>query len=288
VTALRALLYGLSGGWKIFSQAGVFYLATLLLGSLALAPFEAGFRAVLDGAPAASELARGEGLDLLAELSVAQPGLFASVLGATPWVALIAGVLALLLLGGAYAAARDEEVPLRESFPAGSARNALPFSALALLNLLPALVYAGAAAGVFAGILGASGETADPGPGWRATLWGVGAGVFLLHHLRTSIGYGQAFWTLWGGRLGLLRCAWGGFLFTWRRFVPVVLTTWSLNALRASAVAVPLLLGPGYSSEGRWLASSLLWQAAFFALAYLRVAEVRMQVEYASEAALPG
>ncbi len=282
---LKALQTGFLGGRGKAWTTLFFYLEGLLLATLALAPLSRGFHAALDRYPAASDFRAGGGIDLLAELAMNQPGLWAAAVGALGLVLLLHIPLSLFLTAGAYGlAARDREQPLRE-FWGLSGRSFLPFVALFLLNLLLWAIPLAVAGVMLFGIGKALGEGGDAGKAYAFFWVELTILAVLVNLLRNSIGYTQARYALTGAPEGLGRCLLKGAVFSLKRFVPVNLITWICNGLRALALTLGIFfLSPGYATEGKAWVTALLLQAALFAAAFVRVAEIRAQVAYLAPA----
>jgi len=282
---LKALQTGFLGGRGKAWTTLLFYAEGLLLSALVLAPLSKGFHAALDRYPAASGFRTGGGLDLLAELGLNQPGLWAAAFGAVGLVLLLHVPLSLFLTTGAYGlAVRDRERPLRE-FWGLSGRSFLPFAALFFLNMLIWAIPLAVVGVILFGVGKALGEGGDAGKAYAFFWVELTVMAVLVNLLRNSIGYTQARYALTGAPEGLGRCLLKGAAFSLKRFIPVNLITWICNALRASALALGMFaLSPGYATEGKAWATALLLQAALFAAAFVRVAEIRAQVAYLAPA----
>jgi len=282
---LKALQTGFLGGRGKAWTTLLFYAEGLLLSALALAPLSKGFHAALDRYPAASDFRTGGGLDLLAELAMNQPGLWAAAFGALGLVLLLHIPLSLFLTTGAYGlAARDRERPLRE-FWGLSGRSFLPFVALFFLNLLLWAIPLAVVGVILFGVGKSLGEGGDAGKAYLFFWLELTIMAVLVNLLRNSIGYTQARYALEGAPEGLGRCLLKGAAFSLKRFVPVNLITWICNGLRALAVTLGIfVLSPGYATEGKAWVSALLLQVALFAAAFIRVAEIRAQVAYLAPA----
>ena len=282
---LKALQTGFLGGRGKAWTTVLFYAEGLLLSALALAPLSAGFHAALDRYPAAADFRTGGGLDLLAELGMNQPGLWAAAFGALGLVLLLHVPLSLFLTTGAYGlAARDRERPLRE-FWGLSSRSFLPFVALFFLNLLFWAIPLAVVGVILFGIGKTLGEGGDAGKAYAFFWVELATVAILVNLLRNSIGYAQARYALAGAPEGLGRCLLKGAAFSLKRFIPVNFITWICNGLRALALTLGLfVLSPGYATEGKAWVTALLLQAALFAAAFVRVAEIRAQVTYLAPA----
>lgn len=281
MTAWKAFWKGLSDLRRTGATAGILYLATLVVSTLALRPLARGFHAALDGAPGASAFLQGRGLDLLAELAQADEGRFfmASMAGIGTFLMLFVP-FALFLMAGAYGVAANREKPIFGTFGSRGVSLFIPFLVLFALNLL-VLAACGLVAGLpIAGLFAVLPATSDPGPSWQAFLWCLPFAAIVGTLWRNSVGYAQAAQALdFPGGVGKVFLR--GLGFSLRRLVPVNLMAWGVNALRIGAAATVLFAWrPGYATEGAWLASSLRLQGLCFVLAYLRAAEVRMQVAY--------
>jgi len=282
---LKALQTGFLGGRGKAWTTVLFYAEGLLLSALALAPLSRGFHAALDRYPAASDFRTGGGLDLLAELGMNQPGLWAAAFGALGLALLLHIPLSLFLTSGAYGlAARDRVRPLRE-FWGLSGSSFLPFVALFFLNLLLWAIPLAVVGVILFGVGKALGEGGDAGKGYVFFWLELTIMAVLMNLLRNSIGYTQARYALTGAPEGLGRCLLQGAAFSLKRFIPVNLITWICNALRALAVTLGIVVfSPGYATEGKAWVTALLLQAALLAAAFVRVAEIRAQVAYLAPA----
>jgi hypothetical protein len=281
MTAWKAFWKGMLGVRRTAAAAALFYLCTLLFSSLGLMSWSSGLHAALDSAPAAADLLKGQGLDLLAEMAQGAGGSFFISAFASPvgWTLLFIP-LALFLLAGAYAAVADPDHSFLATFARGGVRHFLPFAGLFVLNLLMAAACFLVVGLAIAGLAVAIKDKSDTGPAWKVFLASLALVAFFGTLWRNSVGYGQAARALeFPGGLG--RNFLAGLAFSLRRLVPVNLMAWAVNALRLGVLAVSLFAwSPGYATTGGWLVSALQLQAGFFALAYLRAAEVGMQVEY--------
>jgi hypothetical protein len=190
-------------------------------------------------------------------------------------------VLVLYLTAGAYAVAVEGERRAWSAFWPGAWRNTVPFVLLFLLNLVVWVALSLLPVLVLLGVGHSLRNSTDPGPLFKL-FWLEAAVLLVLFNLmRNSIGFAQARFVLTGGREGLGRCFLRALGFTFRRFVPVNALTWGYNALRAGAmILVVFVLSPGYATGGRAFVTALVLQAGFFAMAFLRVAEIRSQVTY--------
>jgi len=282
---MKALQTGFLGGRGKAWTTVLFYLEGLLLSALALAPLSRGFHAALDRYPAASDFRTGGGVDLLGELAMNQPGLWAAAFGILGLVLLLHIPLSLFLTTGAYGlAAQDQERPLRE-FWGLSGRSFLPFVALFFLNLLLWAIPLAVAGVILFGIGKALGEGGDAGKTFAFFWVELTIMAVLVNLLRNSIGYTQARYALAGAPEGLGRCLLKGAAFSLKRFIPVNLITWICNGLRALALALGIsVLSPGYATDGKAWVTALLLQAALFTAAFVRVAEIRAQVAYLAPA----
>lgn len=281
MTAWKAFFKGLSDGRRTGAVAIFFYLTTLIFSTLALGPWSAGLHATLDEAPAATELLKDRGLDLLVEMALPDGGRFfiTSLAGVGGYLLLFLPA-ALFLMAGAYGAAAHPGRPVFPAFGEGGVSLSVPFAGLFAMNLVILAGCALAAALPIAGVFALLPDTPDPGPAWWVFLGSVPFAAFVLTLWRNSVGYAQAARAL-GFPGGLGRVFLRGFMFSLARFIPVNLMAWGVNGLRLGVVYLSLFAWrPGYATEGAWLASAVQLQAGFFALAYLRAAEVRMQVEY--------
>jgi hypothetical protein len=278
---IKAIREGFLGGRGKALSALLFYGAGLVLSTLALRPLAAGFDRAFASSPAAASLLSGRGLDLLAELGISQPGLWAAAFSVLGWVLALHLIASLYVTAGTYGvAALGDERP-SSSFWARARRNFLPFAGLLALNLIVWAVILGILAVPVLAVGHSLRESNDPGPAFRLFVAELAVLAVVLNLFRNSVGYAQARYALTGGGEGLGRCFLRSFAFTFRRFVPVNLVTWIVNLLRVCAMALALIvLSPGYATSGKSFITALLLQAGFLALAFLRVAEIRTQVAY--------
>ena len=166
-----------------------------------------------------------------------------------------------------------------------SSRSFLPFVALFFLNLLFWAIPLAVVGVILFGIGKTLGEGGDAGKAYAFFWVELATVAILVNLLRNSIGYAQARYALAGAPEGLGRCLLKGAAFSLKRFIPVNFITWICNGLRALALTLGLfVLSPGYATEGKAWVTALLLQAALFAAAFVRVAEIRAQVTYLAPA----
>jgi hypothetical protein len=281
VTLTRALVEGFRGGRAPLAAAAYLYVAALAFAWLAAAPGAAALHGALDGQPSAARMIADGGVDVVEEMSRS---------GAALWPAASAGVVPLVVVfvlfgvvlsGGANGlAARRSERPFREFWIAGTSR----FPSFLLRGVLSA-VYAAAAGvvawGIIAGILRAFAE-----PSGRGTYW-TGVGLILAVvtltalHVRTVLGFAFARASAEPDER-LLRGFVGAVSFCWSRLPATHGIGVLFLALQVVSALSGLALGR-LAGWGGWISAGLA-QAGWFGVAWLRAAEIRTRVAYASSA----
>jgi hypothetical protein len=278
---MKAIREGFLGGRGKALSTLLFYGAGLVLSTLALRPLAAGFDRAFASSPAAADLLFGRGLDLLAELGIGQPGLWAAAFSVLGWGLALHLAASLYITAGTYGVAASGDSRPLSSFWSRAWRNLLPFAGLLALNLIVWAVILGILAVPVLAVGHGLRESNDPGPVFRLFMAEMAVLAVVLNLLRNSVGYAQARYALTGGGEGLGRCFLRSFAFTFRRFVPVNLVTWIVNLLRVCTMGLAVfVLSPGYATDGKSFVTALLLQGGFLALAFLRVAEIRAQVAY--------
>lgn len=281
---IKALRNGFTGGRGKALAALLFYGAALVLSTIALRPLAAGFDRALFRFPAAADLLTGHGVDLLAELGMNQPGLWAAAFSVLGWGLLLHFVVSLYVTAGTYGVAAHEDVRPSRTFWSRARGNFLPFLGLFALNLIAWIVITVILAIPFIAMGRGFRESTDPGPAFKLFIAELVVLAVIINLFRNSVGYAQARYALTEGSEGFGRCFLRSFAFVLGRFVPVNLLTWTVNILRACTMVLAVhVLSPGYATGGRAFATALLLQAAFFIMAFLRVAEIRAQVAYQRE-----
>lgn len=278
---MKALRNGFTGGRGKALASLLFYGAALVLSTIALRPLSAGFDAALMRSPAAADLLAGRGADLLAELGMNQPGLWAAAFSVLGWGLLLHLFASLYVTAGTYGVAAHEDLRPSRTFWSRAWGNLLPFAGLFALNLIAWAVVLAVLALPFFAIGHGFRDSTDPGPAFKLFIVELVVLAVVINLFRNSVGYAQARYALTEGGEGVGKCFLRSFAFALRRFVPVNLLTWTVNVLRAGTMALAIgVLSPGYATGGRALATAMLLQAAFFIMAFLRVAEIRAQVAY--------
>ena len=278
---VKALREGFLGGRGKGLATLLFYGAALVLSTVALRPIGAGFDRALSSSPAAADLLAGRGLDLLAELGINQPGLWAAAFSVLGWGLLLHLVASLYITAGAYGVAASGDSRPLSAFWSRAWSNVLPFAGLFALNLIVWAVIIGILAVPVLVVGHGLKESNDPGPAFRLFIVELAILAVVGNLFRNSVGYAQARYALTGGAEGFGRCFLRAFAFTFRRFVPVNLVTWIVNLLRVCTMGLAVfVLSPGYATGGKALGTALLLQAGFFVMAFLRVAEIGAQVAY--------
>ena len=278
----RAIAAGFwKGDGKVLGSALLFG-STWLFATLALRPVNRGLHEAFDGAPAAQDLLAGRGLDLWAEMGIRQPALFSAGFSLFLPLLLLSLAAGLYLTAGVYGQAASPAKPAWRTFFWRANRFTPPFAAGLFLN---ALAW-GALFALFAlallGLGHAFEDSTDPGVAWRMVLLDLSAAALLVELFRSSVGFFQARYALTGGREGIGRCFLRALRFALRKLVPVLSMTVFFTLLKLLALWLALFaLSPGYATTGRWFLTALVLQGGYFAVAFLRVAEARSQVEYA-------
>lgn len=279
---VRSIREGFLGGRGKALAAALLFGSSWLFATLALRPMSVGLHAALDGAPAARDLLSGAGLDLLGETALRQPALWAGGFSLFLPMLLLYALAGLYLTAGIYGQAALPGVPVWRTFFERARRFFAPFALGLLMNLLFWGIVTGlfvlGMAGLWHGFKGAT----DPGTQWKLFLIDAAIIAVLVNLFRGSAGFFQARYALAEGRVGLGRCFLDSLSFTLRRFLPVNGLTWLFSALHVLVLWLAVFaLSPGYASTGLWIATALILQAGYFALAFLRVAEAQTQVAYA-------
>ncbi len=281
----QAVREGIGGGRGKLLTTAVLYAVPLAASLLAVAPFRSGLHAAFDRYPAAAELMNGGGIDLLAETGLRQPAFWAAGFALVMPALIISLIVGLWAQGGAYAvaASRDEEPsPWRTLWPA--ATKILPkFIVIVLLNAIVWGVVAVLAAIPFAVFRFRFKENSDPGPSWHLFLAGLAALVILWNLASASCGFAKAAAALRLGEGNLAKDYLAGLKFSIKRFWQAQTLTWTFFALRAGLFALCAFALPMATTFGGSAIKWILFQAALFAIAFLRVAEMRSQVVYLGE-----
>lgn len=277
----RSIAAGFSTGQGKALGSALLFGSTWLFSTLALRPLSRGLHEAFDRAPAARDLLDGGGVDLWAEMGSRQPAFFSSGFSPLLPMLLLCLAAALYVTAGVYGQAARPAEPAWRTFFLRANRFVLPFAAGLLLN---ALVWGAAFALLAGGLLGlghAFEGSTDPGVGFRLVLLDLAAAALLVEVFRGSVGFFQARYALTDGGEGLGRSFLRALRFVVKRFVPVLSMTLFFALLKLLALWLALFaLSPGYESGGRGALTALLMQAGYFAVAFLRIAEARSQVEY--------
>jgi hypothetical protein len=283
----RSIAAGFSKGDGKALGSALLFSSTWLFSTLALRPLNRGLHEAFDRAPAARDLLDGRGVDLWAELAIRQPGLFSSGFSLFLPMLLLCLAASLYVTAGVYGQAARPAKPAWRTFFLRANRFALPFAAGLLLN---ALVWGAAFALLAGGLLGlghAFEGSTDPGTAFRLVLLDLAAAALLVELFRGSVGFFQARYALTDGGEGLGRSFLRALRFVIKRFVPVLSITLFFALMKLLVLWLALFaLSPGYATGGREALTALLMQAGTLAVAFLRVAEARSQVEY-TRAVLP-
>jgi hypothetical protein len=281
---VQAIREGFRGGRASLVAAAHLFGGALAFAWLAAAPSAAALHDALDGQPSAARLVRDGGFEVVEEMSRAGALLLPAVLGSVAPLGVAFLLLAVVLAGGAYGSAvRRPERPLRDFWAAGSGRFAA-FLRCGVLSALYAAVFGVAAWGTMAGILTALAEPSGPGA-YRALI-ALLAAVFAVTvlHVRTVLGFAFAHAAMEPDERPL-----AGFLgavgFCWRRLPSTHGIGLLFLLLQASSALAGLALAR-LAGPGGWGAAALA-QAGWFGVAWLRVAEIRARVAYASSGAAP-
>lgn len=281
---IRSIREGFLGGRGKGLAASLLFGASWLFSTLALKPLSSGLHAAMDGAPSAKEFLSGGGMDLWAEMSMRQPAFLSGGFALFFPMLLLYALLGIYLTAGIYGQAALPEGPVWRSFFERARRFFAPFALGLLMNLLFWAIVTGLFMLGVTGLWRGTRYATDPAVHWRIFLAGAALLAVLVNLFRGCTGFFQARWALTGGCEGLGRCFLRSLSFTFRRFLPVNILTWTFTALHMLVLwAAIFALSPGYASGGRWFATASLLQAGDFVLAFLRVAEARSQVEYVRE-----
>lgn len=278
----QAVREGIGGGRGKLLSAAVIYGVPLAASLVAVAPMRSGLHVAFDRYPAASGLLNGGGLDLLAETGLRQPAFWAAGFGLFLPALLLSLILGLWAQGGAYAvaASRDETLsPWQAIWPA--ATKILPkFIVIVLLNAIIWGVVAVLAAIPFAVLHARFKENTDPGPSWHLFLAELATLAILWNLASASCGFAKAATALRLGEGNLAKDYLAGLKFSIKRFWQAETLTWTFFALRAGLFALCVAAVPLAATLGGSVMKWFLFQAALFAMAFIRVAEMRIQVEY--------
>ncbi len=280
MTLVKAIREGLGGKGKLAS-AIMLFCVPLALSFLAGSPLRSGLHAAFDRYPASKELLNGGGLDLLAETGLRQPAFWAAGFSLFLPMLLFSLLLGLWAQAGAYSLALPEaaENPWRRIWPA--ATKLLPkFLLVATLNAILWGVVAVLAAMPFAALNFRFKENTDPGPGWHLFLAEIVALAIFWNIASAAGGCAKAATVLRIGGGNVAKSYLAGLKFSLRKFAQVEAMTWGFFALRLAAFAATVLAFPIAVTYGGAVMKWLLFQMAIFAMAFLRVAEMRSQVAY--------
>ncbi len=280
MTLAKAVRVGLGGKGKLAS-AIVLFCVPLAMSFLAGSPLRSGLHAAFDRYPAASELLNGGGLDLLSETGLRQPAFWAAGFSLFLPMLLLSVILGLWAQAGAYSLAMPDETrnPWRRLWP--EATKLLPkFLVIAILNAILWGVVAVFLAIPFAAMHFKFKDNTDPGPAWHLFLAELVAVTIFWNVASAAGGFAKAATASRMGEGNIARAYLAGLRFSFRRFAGVEAMTWSFFALRIAVFAAAVLVLPLAVTYGGSILKWLLFQVALFAMAWLRVAEMRSQVAY--------
>ncbi len=288
MTLAQAVKVGVIQGRGKLLSAAVLYGAPLVSSLLAVAPLRSGLHAAFDRYPAAAELMNGGGIDLLAETGLRQPAFWAAGFALFLPALLLSLLLGLWGQGGVYAVAASHDSadsPWKKIWPA--ATKILPrLLVVVLLNAIVWGVAAVLAAIPFAVLHARFKENTDPGPSWHLFIAELAAIVILWNLASASCGFAKAATALRLGEGNPAKAFLAGLKFSIKRFLQAETLTWTFFMLRAGLLALCFAALPLAVTLGGNAMKWLTFQAALFAMAFLRVAEMRSQVAYL-EAAQP-
>ncbi len=277
--SIRAFFSGLFGGRSKGLSTFFLYTVVFIFSTVALTPLRVGLHALYDHVPAAAAFCSGGGLDLLAEPGRANGAFWAASFGALPILLILFLVAGMWLEAGIYGLAGNETAS-RSGFIQEADKHFQAFIKLFLFNVVIWLVIGGTVAvSLFA--LGKALKDGSPKTMDFLFWTEIAVTLVVLNLFRNSVGYGQAMRVLSNGREVAWRCFIKGFIFTFRRLVPVNIITWVFIGLRTSAMWLAVVvLSPGYGTTTSWITTALLLQLGFVVASFLRVAEARTQVGY--------
>jgi len=281
---LNAIVRGLKPGREVFLPMLLFWLVGLVPAWLGTGPMRSGLHAVLDNSPVAAEISSGGGLDLLGELGMHQPGLWAAGFAFFIPALLLSLVLSLFVASGTYARAASPEGSVWTRFWTQGARFFVPAAVVVLLNGILWGVVALLPGAVLGGIGMANKGTTDPGLSWTLFRTGIVCLLILVAFFEGGAGFGRAWCARAGKGANPARAFLKGLVFSLRHLPQTQSITWFYGALRLLAIAAPVVwLSPGFATEGAVVGSFVLTQMGFLVAAYLKSAEIRSQCEYLGE-----
>jgi len=285
---LKAFVDGLKPGRETLLPVLLFWLCGLLPAWLGTAPLRSGLHAALDNSAAASELSSGGGLDLLAELGMHQPGLWAAGFALFLPALILSVVLGLFVAAGTYARAASPEGSVWTRFWAQGLVFFVPAFVVLLLNGIVWGVIALVPGGILGGISLAHKGATDPSLAWTLFRVGLLCALVVVALFHGSAGFGRAWCARSGRGTNPARAFLKGLTFSVRRLPQTQAITWFYGGLRTLATVAALAwLSPGFSTEGAVAGTFLLTQVGFLAVAYLKVAEIRTQCAYLGEVPQP-
>ncbi len=257
------------------------YAGALAFAWLASAPFAAAIHGMLDGQPDAGRTVADGGLEVLDELSRSGTAAWPAVFGGVVALVLAFLPLGLVLAGGAYGlAAGRAERPWSTFWVAGVKRFPSFFCRAAV-----AAAYTAAAGivawGAIAGISAAFREPSGPGAFWTGIGLDAAVVAFAALHVRTVLGFAFARVTAKPDER-LLPGFVAAVSLCWCRLPATHAIGVLFLSLQASSALLGLALGRT-AGQGGWISAALA-QAGWLGVAWLRVAEVRTRVAYASSA----
>ena len=280
MTLVKAIREGVGGRGKLAS-AIVLFCVPLALSFVAGSPLRSGLHSAFDRYPAASELLNGGGLDLLAETGLRQPAFWAAGFSLFLPMLFLSLLLGLWAQAGAYSLAIPETAqnPWRRLWP--TATKLLPkYIVISVLNAILWGVAAVFAAIPFAAMRFKFKDNTDPGPGWHLFIAELVALAIFWNISSAAGGCAKAATVLKVGGGNVAKAYLAGLKFSLKKFAQVEAMTWGFFALRLAAFAAAVLAFPLAVTYGGAVMKWLLFQMAIFAIAFVRVAEMRSQVAY--------
>jgi len=278
----RALGEGFRGGRASLVTAAYLYVVALGFAWLAAAPGAAALHAALDGRPSARRMIGDGGLEVVEEMRRSGEALWPAASGGSAPLAAVFVLLCIVLAGGAYGlAAGRSERPFREFWIAGAERFPA-FLCRGALSAVYAVPVGVVAWGGIAGILAAFREPSGP------ILYWIGMGLVAAVmasaavHVRTVLGFAFARASAEPDERLLPGFA-AAVSFCWRHLFATHGIGILFVALQVFSALTGLVLG-GLAGWGGWAAAALA-QAGWLGVAWLRAAEIRTRVAYASSPA---
>lgn len=280
----KAIAGGLKPGRETLMPALLFWLGGLLPAWMAAGPLRTGLHAALDRSSVAPEISSGGGVDLLIELVMHEPGLWAAGFALFLPAMLLGILLEFFVASGTYARAASPEGSVWRNFWGQAVSFFLPAAVVVLLSGILWGVVALLPGAVIGGIGVASKDATDPGFAWTLFRVGVLCAFVVIALFRGGAGFGRAWCALAGRTTNPARAFLKGTGFALRHLPQTQALTWFFGVLRVLVVVAPLLwLAPGFASGAAVAGTFILTQLGFLAAGYLRVSEIRSQCRYLGE-----